>query len=124
MLLEVIGEVLFEFVFGLGWDYATPSESKSGPVFAALSQLLFGSAAGVLSVLIAPSRVLPHAPVPGISLVVSPLVTGATMQWIGDFWRDRGRPAPALFSFRAGATFAYGMALARFVLIALQWRPF
>jgi hypothetical protein len=123
-LTEVIGEVLFELVFGFGWDYLTPREDKSGSVFAAVSQFLFGAAAGVLSVLILPTRVVSRPFVPGISLAISPIVTGIAMQRVGDFWRDRGKSAPALFSFRGGAIFAFGMALARFVLIELEWRPF
>jgi hypothetical protein len=53
--------------------------------------------------------------------VLSPIGTGIAMHWIGEFWRERGRPA--LFSFRAGAIFAFGMALVRFVYLELGWRP-
>lgn len=46
------------------------------------------------------------------------------MQRLGDLWEERGKPRPVLFWFRAGAVFAFGMALARFVYIELDWSPF
>ena len=46
------------------------------------------------------------------------------MHSLGEFWRERGRDRPILFSFRAGALFAFGMALVPFVYVGLEWRPF
>ena len=45
------------------------------------------------------------------------------VHWIGEFWREHGRDRPTLFSFRAGAILAFGMALVRFVYLELGWSP-
>jgi hypothetical protein len=75
-------------------------------------------------VLIVRQRLTPYYPLPGLSLVLSPIATGIAMHWIGEFWSDRGRDRPALFTFGAGALFAFGMALVRFVVLELEWNPF
>jgi hypothetical protein len=94
----------------------------SSPVLAAVGHLLAGVAAGALSVLILPRRVAPHAPFAGLSLVVSPIGTGLVMQWIGELTGRGPSNRPALFSFRTGAIFAFGMSLVRFVYIERGWR--
>ena len=127
IVLEIVGQVIVEFLTALGWESLTDSvgrESKSRPVLAAVGHLLLGLAAGVISLLIFARRLTPHSPLPGLSLLLSPIGTGVAMHWLGEFWRERGRDRPALFSFRAGAIFAFGMALVRFVYLDLGWRPF
>jgi hypothetical protein len=119
--------VIVEFLTALGWKSLTDSvgrESESTPVLAAVGHLLLGLAAGVISLLIFPRRLTPHSPMPGLSLLLSPIGTGVAMHWLGEFWRERGRDRPVLFSFRAGAIFAFGMALVRFVYVEMGWRPF
>ena len=119
--------MLFEFVAAFGWESLKDSarrERESTPVLSGTGHLLLGVAAGALSLLIVPRRLTPHSPLPGLSLVLSPLGTGIVMHWIGEFWRERSRDRPVLFSFRAGAIFAFGMALVRFVYVELGWRPF
>ena len=127
LVLEIIGQVLFEFVAALGWESLKDSarrERESTPVLSGIGHLLLGVSAGALSLLIIPRRLTPRSPLPGLSLVLSPIGTGIAMHWIGEFWRERSRDRPILFSFRAGAIFAFGMALVRFVYVELEWRPF
>jgi hypothetical protein len=127
IVLEIVGQILFEFITAFGWESlkdATRREHESTPILSGTGHLLLGVFAGVLSLLIVPRRLAPHSPLPGLSLVLSPLGTGIVMDWIGEFWRERGRDRPILFSFRAGAIFAFGMALVRFVWVERAWRPF
>lgn len=127
LVLEVVGQVLFEFVAAFGWESladSTRSEGEATPVLAGTGHLLLGVSAGVISLYIVPGRLAPHSPLPGVSLVLSPIGTGIAMHWIGEFWRARGKDRPILFSFRAGAIFAFGMALVRFVYVELGWHPF
>jgi hypothetical protein len=79
-----------------------------------------GLVAGVLSLLLFGSRLTQRGPIPGLSLVASPLGTGLAMHWLGEFWREREKDRPALFTFRAGAIFAFGMALVRFLYFERQ----
>ena len=74
-----------------------------------------GLIAGLLSLVVLGTRVTPRAVFPGVSLVLSPLVCGLAMHWLGEFWEAREQDRPVLFTFRAGAIFAFGMALVRFL---------
>ena len=118
---------MFEFVAAFGWEslkHSVRRDRESTPVLAGTGHFLLGVCAGILSLLVVGRRLAPHSPLPGLSLVLSPIGTGTAMRWMGEFWRERGRDRPALFSFRAGAIFAFGMALVRFVYLELAWTPF
>jgi hypothetical protein len=123
LVLEVVTQVLFELLTAFGWresmKHSVRREDETTPVLAAFGHFLMGLAAGAISVAVIPQRIVPLSPVPGISLILSPVGTGVVMHWIGEFWRARGRERLALFSFRAGAIFAFGMALVRFLYIEL-----
>jgi hypothetical protein len=126
LLIEIVGQIIFEALTALGWESlkdSTRRERETRPALAAVGHFLMGVLAGVLSLFIIGRRVTPHSPVSGISLVLSPIGTGIAMHWIGEFWRERGLDRPALFSFWAGAIFAFGMALVRFAYLELGWSP-
>jgi hypothetical protein len=126
-VFQVAGQVLFELLAGLGWEslgQGLRRERRANPALAAIGHFLMGSLAGVLSLLIFEGRFFARPAIPGLSLVLSPIATGIAMHWLGELWRSRGRDVPALFSFRAGAIFAFGMALVRFVYLELGWSPF
>jgi hypothetical protein len=125
--VEVVAQILFEVATGLGWESLKDSvrrERRSTPLLAGIGHVLMGLCGGVVSLLVFGSRVIPRPPIPGLSLVLSPIATGIAMHWIGEFWRERGRDRPALFSFRGGALFAFGMALVRFIYLEIGWTPF
>ena len=127
LVIEIIGQVIFELLVACGWESLTDSGLRvrqSRPLVAGIAQFLMGLSAGVLSLLILSRRLWPQSAIPGLSLVLSPVGTGIAMHWLGELWRDRGKQPPALFSFKAGAIFAFGMALARFVYLELGWNPF
>jgi hypothetical protein len=117
---------VFEIAAGLGWESLKEPlrpERQTSPFLRAIGSFLLGLVGGVLSVVVLNWRLAPQSPLPGISLVLSPLCTGIAMHAIGEWWGDRRR-RPALFSFWAGAAFAFGMALVRFVYFELGWTPF
>ena len=127
IVVQVTGEVLFEFVVGLGWDSlsgARDSRHDESRGWTDVACFLIGCLAGVASVLIVGRRLTPYSLLPGVSLVLAPVGTGFIMSRLGDSWDQRGRRRPVLFSFVSGAIFAFGMALVRFVYIELQWRLF
>ena len=126
LVLEIIWQILFEFATALGWESLKDSvrrERESTPVLAGIGHFLMGLVAGVVSLVLIRRRLMPPTRIPGLSLVLSPIGTGWAMHWIGEFWRERGRDRPTLFSFRAGAIFAFGMALVRFVYLEFGWSP-
>lgn len=115
IVFEVVGQILFELLVGAGSESlkdAVRPKRRAHPVFAAVGQFLMGAIAGVISLLIFNERLMPRSQVPGLSLLLSPLLTGAAMHVIGARWEQQ-EDRPTLFSFRAGAIFAFGMALVR-----------
>ena len=125
-VLEVIAQIVFELATAFGWEslkHSVRRERRASPLLAATGHLLMGVSAGFVSLLIFGRRLASPGPVPGFSLVLSPIGTGLVMHWAGEFWRGRGWDRPVLFSFRAGAIFALGMALVRFVYFQWVWAP-
>jgi hypothetical protein len=99
-------------------------ENTSRPWLAGIGHLIMGLSAGAISVAVLPTRLTPRSPWPGISLILSPIGTGIVMYALGELWRNRDdKPRPALFTFRGGAIFAFGMALVRFLYLEALW-PF
>ena len=127
-VLEVVGQVLVELLAELGWESLRDGmrpRRKAHPALAALGQFLLGLLAGGLSLLIVGHRLFGPAPLPGVSLILSPLATGAAMHVIGGFWPGHFGERPGLFEFRAGAICAFGMALVRFLYFEdpFDWWP-
>jgi hypothetical protein len=125
-LVEALIEILFEFFAGLGVEAignAIALERDRDPMLAIIGQFFLGLILGVVSLLIIPHRVAPAGPVPGVSLVVAPLVSGAAMQGIGTLWVRFGWDRPAIFTFRGGAIVGFAMGLMRFSYLQLHWLP-
>jgi hypothetical protein len=91
---------------------------RRGPLgLALLGYVVAGAILGALSVWLWPSRVVPPAPVPGLSLVFGPLMVGAAMHLWGRFLRERHHATTHLATFTGGAALAFTIALVRFVWI-------
>jgi len=122
-VIEIAWQILVELLTAFGWESldSLRPDRKARPVLARVGQFLMGVAAGILSVLLFGRRLVPRPLIPGLSLVLSPIVTGIAMDWMGELLSERGKHRPALFSFWAGAVFAFGMALVRFVYLEIGW---
>jgi hypothetical protein len=92
--------------------------SRVHPVLGALGALLLGAVAGAITRMAWPGRIFDPGPFRGVSLILSPLVTGVVMDRYGEWRESRGGSRSVLATFRGGALFAFGMALVRFV-----WTP-
>jgi hypothetical protein len=116
VVLEIAGEFILEaIVWGMCKLFTSLAESNQfiNLSLAAASGLALGYAsAGVFPhPLFHPSRF--H----GISVLISPLITGLLMALAGRAAQRRGRRPLAVASFRYGFTLALGMALVRFWLV-------
>ena len=89
--------------------------SEASPIVAAIGHVLLGALAGAASMAVLPHRLVANPPMAGLSLILSPLGNGLVMQAIGRWWDTHPDDRPALFTFRAGAIFAFAMALVRFL---------
>ena len=123
LLFELVVQVLGEFVFTLGWEslaHALRGTRKANPVLAILGWAVIGSMCGVISAFIFPHRLLPPSRLPGLSLIVAPLVSGALMKAVGDRRREAGKDTTILATFWGGTIFAFAMAAARLLLIRVS----
>jgi hypothetical protein len=121
-LFELLTEFLLELFFGLFlaflWRKARVARWKSRRISLWLILPLLavvGALVGWISVPIVPSPIFHPGRVHGLSLIISPLLTGMTLGFIGsNLTRRKEMPAP-LESFSGGFSFAFGMALIRFL---------
>jgi hypothetical protein len=126
-LLEIFGEALleiFEAPFQLFFGFAAGALRELiqawtiGPAVSSVGLLLVGAAAGLLSAFVVPHALIATRVVlPGVSLLLAPLVTGSAMYFSGNRVRRFGWRASNLAGFRSGALFAFSMALIRWWLI-------
>lgn len=123
-LLELFLEVLFEFAGEALLDLllralfsVLENPEFRNPLTASLGYAILGALAGGLSVLVFPHPLVQPSRLHGISLVVSPIVTGAIMSLIGSMLRHRGKKVIQLETFGYGFAFAFGMALVRFIFV-------
>jgi hypothetical protein len=120
LLFELLAQVVVEFTVTLGWEslgHALRSTRKANPVLALLGWAIIGAGCGALSAVLFPQRLLPQSRVPGVSLVVAPLVTGSLMKMVGDRRREAGKDATILATFWGGAVFAFTLSMARALLV-------
>ena len=125
-LLEVFLEIFFEAAFEFAADFLgalilrgvaaifDTSEFRN-PFVACIGYLFLGGVAGGLSLLLFPHPLVHHSRVPGLSVVVSPILAGLGMSLVGTNLRKWNKKAMQIETFGYGFAFALGMALVRFI---------
>jgi hypothetical protein len=115
-LFELAGEALLDLALrALGEVFE--SVDRANPVLASLGYAILGSLAGGVSLFVFPHPLVRPSRVHGISLLVSPVVTGLLMSFIGSSLRRQGKKVVQIESFGYGFAFALGMALIRFLFV-------
>jgi hypothetical protein len=123
-LLEIFFEAAFEFaaeflgalILRAVAEVFNTAEFKN-PLMASIGYLFLGGAVGALSLFLFPHPLVHPSRVPGISVVISPLLAGLGMSFVGSTHRKRNKKAMQLESFGYGFAFAFGMALVRFLFV-------
>ena len=142
-ILELVFEVLIQGVFEAGVSVASRASrsrddgasvsraprrfrflpflrltlSKTNPPFTILKFTLLGLALSFVSVLVLPHPLVHPSKFHGVSLLISPVITGLIMGFIGRTVRRRGKTPVQIESFAYGFTFAFAFALIRFWLV-------
>lgn len=120
--LGLLFEALFEYLIAGFVDLLLrafgnvfkPFEIRN-PFAASIGYTLFGLIAGGLSLLLFPHHLIRPSKLYGISLVLSPAFAGLFMWATGVVLRKGEKSVIQLESFGYGFTFAFGMALMRFL---------
>lgn len=123
-LFELFAEVILEFLCEAFFSLLVrvirsvfDGVDAENPVLAAIGYLLFGLVAGVVSFFLFPYHLVRPSRFHGISLLISPFVTGLIMSQIGAFLRRRERTTVQIESFVYGFAFALGIAIIRLAFI-------
>jgi len=117
VLLEFAGEALLDLLFR-----ATPNLFKTAEPphreRAFFAYVFLGAVAGAASLVIFPQPIFHSSKFHGISLIVSPVLTGLGMSAVGAILRKHGKRVVQIESFPYAFAFAFGMAMVRLVWAA------
>jgi hypothetical protein len=129
-ILELLFDVLLQVIFEEG--VATVSRtgrlfrlapfiratlSRANPPLKILKFTILGVVLGLLSLLIFPRPLVHPSRLHGVSLLISPVISGLIMSFVGRVVRRRGKAPVQIESFTYGFTFALAMALIRFLSV-------
>jgi hypothetical protein len=142
-ILELVLEVLIQGVFEVAVDAASRASrsredtatianahrrfrfapflrlilNRTNPPTTILKFTLLGLALSFVSVLVLPRPLVHPSKFHGVSLLISPVITGLIMGFIGRAVRRRGKTPVQIESFAYGFTFAFAFALLRLLLV-------
>jgi hypothetical protein len=114
--LQLTGELLLELGFHAAGE-AFVRRVRAHRLMAAIGIAVLGGVAGLVTSLAVPSRIIQLRPVPGMSLILSPIVTGILMEAYGRWRTSRGGYPSYVATFWGGALFAFVMALVRYLTV-------
>jgi hypothetical protein len=123
-IFEILGEAIFECIcaaiIALIWrpiQNAFEESEEVSPVLAAAGYLLLGFVCGGVSVYVFPHHLIHPSKIHGISHLISPVLTGLVMAQMGLLRRRKDQRVVRIESFWYGFTFAFGIALVRFLFV-------
>jgi len=122
LILEPLLDALFQYVITALVDGLLRSLGEAfqgaeirNPALASAGFAFSGLIVGGVSLLLFPHRLVHPSRFHGISLLVSPVITGLLMWATGAALRRRDKKVTPLESFGYGFIFAFGMAFIRFL---------
>lgn len=112
VLIQLAGEVLIDLISrAVGAVFTTALNANA--FLTTVGYAIVGALTGGASLFVFPHPLVHPSRFHGISLLISPLLTGLVMSMIGSFLGRRDRPVAQIESFGYGFAFAFGMALVR-----------
>jgi hypothetical protein len=120
IILQFLGEIVLQALFELLAEWglqsvAAPFRRPRNPVLATAGFMLWGIAAGGLSLWIFPQSPIRNPLYRQINLFVTPVALGSLMTLVGRIRLIRGRELVRLDRFGYAFAFAVAMALVRFI---------
>lgn len=122
LILEPLLDALFQYVIATLVDVLLRSLGEAfqgaeirNPALASAGFVFSGLVLGGASLLLFPHRLVHPSRFHGISLLVSPVITGLLMWATGAALRQREKKVTRLESFGYGFVFAFGIAFIRFL---------
>ena len=117
VLLQLLCELFIQLLFELGFRGFVGSfkERATNPYLAFFSYALTGLLAGVLSLIFFPTLMVKNPDFRIAGLVIIPCLAGLAMSAIGKLREKNSREVIRMDKFVFGATFAFAMALVRFL---------
>jgi hypothetical protein len=94
---------------------ASPPRPDVSPTLAVLGYAVLGAAVGAISLWPFPQSFLGPYPARLANLIVTPVIAGALMSFIGGRRQLKGEPLIRLDRFAYGVVFAFAMSLVRFL---------
>jgi hypothetical protein len=121
-ILQFLGELLLQLIFEaivelIGHSVKEPFRRPQPvhPSLAAIGYVLFGAAAGGISLWLVPDLFIEKGWLRWVNLLVLPVAAGGVMSAIGAWRRHRDMRVIRLDSFAYGYCFAVSMAVVRFI---------
>ena len=115
-ILEVIFAVISEYFFE---SFIQPFRKKknSNPFFAFIGIIILSSLLSLIFFYYVPERITDYPEFKGLSLVISPFLTGYVLYLIGNWLTKNGKQTSHITTFWGGFVFAFTFSLVRFILI-------
>jgi hypothetical protein len=120
LLLEVFFQVVVEAIVALivrSVRNVLEESNAINPFLAGVGYFVLGIAFGIASLRVYPHPLFHPSKLHGISLVISPVITGFVMSQVGTVLRRKGKQAVRIESFGYGFTLALGLAIIRFIYV-------
>ncbi len=113
-LIPLAGELVIDLLFHLGWRRHRWAREAEYTILTAIMYFGIGLFVGWISIFIFPRSFARSETLPGISLIIAPVLAGLVMAAIGSIRERQGKLVIRLESFSYGFVLALGTALVRF----------
>lgn len=124
LLFEIIGEILIQIIFELLFEFGFYSvleirkkRKARNPFIAFIGYLIVGAAIGGISLFIFPESFISNSKYKILNLIMTPLLAGAVMSFMGWWRRKYDQEIIRLDKFLYGYAFALSMAIVRFLFV-------
>lgn len=114
LILELAGEALADVTSRAVGEVYEP-RAFADPMWAVGGYAVLGAIAGGISLLAFPHPFFRASRIHGISMLISPIITGGVMAMVGWTLRRHGKEPTRIESFGYGFAFALGMSVVRFL---------